>query len=305
MHSIYLERYNMICKYCTSEMVVKDGRTKGKQQYVCRSCGHKFVKGSDFPKMRVESQIITTAIDMYFEGLSVRKVRTQLEKIYHIQIGKSAIWKWIMKYSKLCSDYVETLTPHLLGIYHVDETAIKCKGVQKWFWEIIDEQTKFLVASHLSGSRTAEDAIALFEKSLRVAKKKPVSIYCDGLPAYIDGYNKVFYTMRKDTRPELIRRVGIRATHNQNAVERLHCTLKDRLRTTRGLKDEMPVRTLLQGWAVHYNFVRVHQTLRQTPAQASGIGMKNDWNVLVKEATKHNALNETKREEKPIEVVAK
>jgi transposase-like protein len=242
---------------------------------------------------------------MYYEGLSVRKVKTQLEKIYGIQIGKSAIWKWIMKYAKLCSDYVETLTPRLLGIYHVDETAIKCKGVQKWFWEIIDEQTKFLVASHLSGARTAEDAIALFEKSIRIAKRKPISIYCDGLPAYVDGYNKVFRTLKKDGRPELIRRVGIRNVHNQNAVERLHCTLKDRLKPARGLKDEEPVRTLLQGWAVHYNFVRVHQTLKQTPAQASGIEIKNDWNVLVKEATKRKALNDEREKEKLIEVVAK
>ena len=297
----------MPCKYCGSEKVVKDGKVKGKQQFVCRSCGHKFVEGSDFPKMRVESRIISTAIDMYYEGLSIRKVQNQLQKIFGIQIGKSAIWKWIMKYSKLCAEYVETLTPHLLGIYHVDETAIKCKGVQKWFWEIIDDQTKFLVTGHLSGSRTAEDAIALFEKSIRVAKRKPVSIYCDGLPAYIDGFNKVFYTMKKEGRPELIRRVGIRAIHNQNAVERLHGTLKDRLRPTRGLKGEDTVRTLLEGWAVHYDYVRKHQTLGMTPAQASGLTMKNDWHTIVKEATKFKATSGENRtvNEKPIEVVAK
>jgi putative transposase len=296
----------MLCKYCGSEKVVKDGRVRGKQQYVCHSCGHKFIEGSDFPKMRIESRIISTAIDLYFEGLSVRKVQNQLQKIFGIQIGKSAIWKWLVKYSTLCSIFVETLTPKLLGIYHVDETAIKCKGVQKWFWEIIDEQTKFLVASHLSGSRTAEDAIALFEKSLRIAKRKPISIYCDGLPAYVDGYNKVFRTLRKDTRPELIRRVGIKAIHNQNAIERLHGTLKDRLKPARGLKGEEKVRALLEGWTVHYNFVRKHQSLNgKTPAEASGIGMSNDWNVLVKEAIKFDAMKPHKNrvEEKPIEVV--
>jgi len=186
----------------------------------------------------------------------------------------------------------------------VDETAIKCKGVQKWFWEIIDEQTKFLVAGHLSGSRTTEDAIALFEKSVRVAKSKPTSIYCDGLPAYVDGYNKVFRTMKMEGRPELIRSVGIRNVHNQNSVERLHSTLKDRLKPTRGLKGERTVRTLLEGWVVHYNYVRKHQTLKMTPAQASGIDMKNDWHLLVKEATKYCALNDNIHE-KPIEVIAR
>jgi transposase-like protein len=293
------------CKYCESEKVVKNGKVEGKQQYSCKNCKHQFIEGSDFPKMRTKSRIISSSIDLWFEGLSVRKIQTQIEKLYSVKISQVAVWKWIVKYSKLVSQYVETLSPHLLGIYHVDETAIKCKGVQKWFWEIIDEQTKFLVAGHLSGARTSEDATELFEKSVKVAKRKPVSIYCDGLPAYVDGYNKVFRTLKKDTRPELIRSVGIRNVHNQNAVERLHGTLKDRLKPTRGLKGEETVRALLEGWVVHYNYVRKHQTLKgRTPAQASGINMKNDWHVLVQEATKNLALNEGKME-KPIAVVAR
>jgi transposase-like protein len=296
----------MICKYCQSENVVKHGKKGDKQRYLCKDCGHEFIEGSDFPRMRTESRIISSSIDFYFEGLSVRKIQPQIEKLYGVYVSQVTVWKWIMKYSKLCSQYVEILTPQLLGIYHVDETAIKCKGVQKWFWEIIDEQTKFLVASHLSGSRTAEDAIALFEKSVKVAKKKPVSLYCDGLPAYIDGYNKVFRTLRKDTRPELIRRIGIRAVNNNNFVERLHGTLKDRLKPTRGLKGEETVRTLLDGWVVHYNYVRKHQTLGKTPAHASGIEMENDWHVLVKQATRNMAIHKEeveRRNEKPIEMM--
>jgi transposase-like protein len=292
----------MQCKYCQSENVVKNGKVKDEQVYKCKVCGHRFTVGSDFPKMRTQSRIISSSIDMYFEGLSVRKIQTQIKKLFGIDASQMAVWKWIMKYSALVSQYVETLNPQLLGIYHVDETAIKCRGVQKWFWEMIDETSKFIVSSHLSGSRTTEDAITVFEKSIKVAKKKPISIYCDGLPAYVDGYNKVFRTLKKDTRPELIRSVGIRNVHNQNAVERLHGTLKDRLKPARGLKEEETVRTLLEGWVVHYNYVRKHQTLKMTPAQASGLDVEPDWNVLVKEATKEEAL---RREEKRIvEVIA-
>jgi transposase InsO family protein len=110
--------------------------------------------------------------------------------------------------------------------------------------------------------------------------------------------------MRKDTRPELIRKVGIRAVHNQNVVERLHSTLKDRIKPTRGLKGENSVRTLLEGWVVHYNYVRKHQTLKMTPAQASGLNVKNDWYNLVKDATKNEAKKEEKRVPQ-IEVIVK
>jgi transposase-like protein len=291
----------MQCKYCQSEKVVKNGSAKGEPIFKCKDCGHRFTLGSDFPRMRTQSRIISASIDLYFEGLSVRKIQTQISKLFDAHVSQMAIWKWIMKYSALVSQYVETLQPQLMGIYRADETAIRCKGVQKWFWEMIDEQTKFMVASHLSTARTKEDAIALFEQSVKVAKRNPVSIYCDGLPAYVDGYNKVFRTMKKEGRPELIRNVGIRNIHNQNAVERLHGTLKDRLRPVRGLKDEETVRTLLEGWSVHYNYVRKHQTLKMTPAQASGLDIKGDWNQLVKDATKEEALR--KEEKRIVEVI--
>ena len=294
----------MKCKYCQSTKIVKHGKANDKQRYLCKNCGHKFYGDSSFPRMRTESRIISASIDIYFEGLSVRKIQTQIEKLYGVHVSQVSVFNWIMKYSTMVSQYVETLKPQLMGIYRVDETAVKCKGVQKWFWEIIDEQSKFMVSSHLSSARTKEDAIALFEKSVRVAKRNPVSIYCDGLPAYVDGYNKVFRTMKKDGRPELVRNVGIRNVHNQNAVERLHGTLKDRLKPARGLKDEETVRTLLEGWSVHYNYVRKHQTIKMTPAQASGINMKNDWHMLVKEATKYNATHK-ELAQKPIEVMAR
>ncbi|MBI2937188.1 MAG: DDE-type integrase/transposase/recombinase [Thaumarchaeota archaeon] len=35
-----------------------------------------------------------------------------------------------------------------------DETVIKVDGNNKWFWEAIDEETRFLVASYLSDSRS-------------------------------------------------------------------------------------------------------------------------------------------------------
>jgi len=69
------------------------------------------------------------------------------------------------------------------------------------------------------------------------------------------------------------------------------------------LKDEETVRTLLEGWVVHYNYVRKHQTLKgKTPAQASGLNMKNDWYDLVKEATKNQATEEEKRIQQVVEV---
>jgi transposase-like protein len=297
----------MTCKYCGSENLVKNGHVHGKQFYLCKNCGHKFVEPKAYPKMRTKGRVVATAIDLYFDGLSVRKVRSQVDKIFGVKLSQVAIWKWIKKFSKIVSEYVETLEPDLMRIYKVDETAIKCKGVQKWFWEIIDEDTKFLVASHLSDSRTVEDVVALFEKSMRVAKKRPFIVYCDGLPAYPKGFNKVFWTRYKAERPELVRKVGLQAVNSNNLVERLHGTLKDRTKPMRGLKGEKTTRILLEGWVTHYNYVREHQSLGKTPAQASGIHVEANWHNLIKQAIKNRTEEELSEQKQPltIEVTAK
>jgi len=96
--------------------------------------------------------------------------------------------------------------------------------------------------------------------------------------------------MRKDTRVELVQRVGIRARETNNLVERLHCTLKDRTRCMRGLHSYESTKLLLEGWSVHYNCVRPHQTLGgKTPAQAARMNVPNNWKGLIDEATKYEA----------------
>jgi hypothetical protein len=96
--------------------------------------------------------------------------------------------------------------------------------------------------------------------------------------------------MRKDTRPELVQRVGIRARETNNLVERLHGTLKDRTKPMRGLKSFESTKALLEGYAIHYNFVRPHQSLGgKTPAQASRTDAPSSWKGLIEEATRHEA----------------
>ena len=70
-------------------------------------------------------------MNLYFEGLSVRKVQRQIAKISRVKVSQVAIWKWIMKYSKLVKEFVDNLKVELNGKFHVDETMIKCDGEYK------------------------------------------------------------------------------------------------------------------------------------------------------------------------------
>jgi transposase-like protein len=301
----------MLCKYCGSEKVVKNGKVKGEQVYKCKDCGHRFFLNGSFSKMRNDKNIVVAALNFYYDGLSLRKAQRNLEQIFGERISQVTILNWIKKYSRLVKEYIVTQVPQLSGLWHEDETMIQCEGRSIWFWEMIDEDTKFMVASHISGTRSMEDTIAIFQKGFDQSKVRPKAVFVDGSHLYSSAFNKVFWTMRKDTRPELVQRVGIKARETNNIVERLHGTLKDRTKSMRGLKAFESTKLLLEGYAVHYNCVRPHQSLGgKTPAQAARMQVPNNWKGLIEQATKHEAtllVNATKpkQEEQELKVISK
>jgi putative transposase len=270
------------------------------QRYLCNTCQHHFLDNEiHFPRMRVNDHVITTALNMYYGGLSSRKVAEQMSDLFGEQISHTTVLSWTQKYSRLVSAYVQTLQPSLSGKYHHDETAFRVGGEDRWFWEMIDEDTRFLVSHLLTESRTTEDAKQVFDMALKT--QRPTALFTDGSFAYDEAVRKVFYTRYKVNQVEWVRRVGIRARETNNKVERLHGTLKDRLRPARGLKHDHTAKAWLDGYVVNYNFCRTHQSIGKTPAQASGIEVKG-WKQLIQNATSERVKQEV--EDRPtIEVV--
>src|SRR6476620_9804017 len=243
----------MNCKFCKSENTVKNGKRFDLQRYLCKNCNHKFYENkAELPRMRNNTKVIVTSLNLYYGGLSMRKVVEQIENIFDEQLSQSTIHYWIHKYAKLVKAYVETLKPSLSGKYHHDETEIKVDGNGRYLWETIDEDTRYIVATLLSESRTSEAAINVFKQALE--KQRPISFFTDGSFAYDEAYNKVFYTRFKTNKVEWVRRVGIKARETNNIVERLHGTLKDRAKPMRGLKNDESSKELLDDYTINYNF---------------------------------------------------
>jgi transposase-like protein len=82
----------MTCKYCLSETVKPAGSMKGRKLVKCLTCRHRFFENQNLPRMKVNKHAIVTAISLYFEGLSVRKVSRQLENIFGEKVSPMSIW---------------------------------------------------------------------------------------------------------------------------------------------------------------------------------------------------------------------
>jgi transposase-like protein len=103
-----------------------------------------------------------------------------------------------------------------------------------------------MVAEHLSPTRTIKDSTKLFTDASNRMVKRPKIIYSDGCFAYRKGFNKAFYTNKRDN-TILIQNIGINGRPHQNIVERLHGSLKDMLRARRGMNSDTSMKTMLDG----------------------------------------------------------
>ncbi len=155
-----------------------------------------------------------------------------------------------------------------------------------YLWNVMDRKTRFLLASKLSRFRDAIGGENAFKEALKVAhQSRPERVFTDSLQAYNDAIRFAF----PQGKPEHVAKAGVRKTHaNNNRIERLNGTLRERVKVQRGWKT--PSTPLAEGQRIHYNFVKPHAGLEgQTPAQVAGIGVQgeNKWLAMLKASVCH------------------
>ena len=276
------------CKYCGSTNLVRYGTYQGIQKYLCKDCGHTFTDNAAIPYMHTPLVCIGAALSAYYRGMSLEKIRRHLDQQYGITPSKSTLYYWLIRFSKIAIEEAKKYKPEVGNVWVADETVLRVSGKKidrlkkgVWFWDIIDSKTRFLLASHLSQSRRLDDAEALMDKAWRRAGKSPRIILTDKLAAYLDGISIVF----NRTTTKHIQSEGFTSEPNTNLIERFHGSLKERIKIMRGLKSMKTARLLLDGWLVHYNFFRPHESLKgKTPAQVAGIKFPySNWLGVVRQ----------------------
>ena len=277
------------CMYCGSPNIVKDGIRHNKhgdiQKYHCRECERYFSFNIGFEKMKHNPQAVTTAMQLYFSGESLRNTQRSL-RLLGVQVSHQTVYNWIKKYVTLMKEYVEKLKPKVGDTWRADELWVKIKGDMKYVFALMDDETRFWIAQEVADSKYKHDARNLFRKGKEVMGKSPKKIITDGLPAYRDAYKKEFWTMKKATRAEHIRHIKIQGDRNNNKMECLNGEIRGREKVMRGLKKkDTPI---LKGCQIFHNYIRPHEGLKgKTPAEAFGIEIEgeNKWLTLIQNAS--------------------
>ncbi|MGA2625910.1 MAG: DDE-type integrase/transposase/recombinase [Candidatus Bathyarchaeia archaeon] len=282
------------CIYCESPNIVRDGirhNINGDiQRFTCRSCGKRFVRNLGFERLKATPQIVTSALQLYFTGESLRNTKKFL-KLQGVDVSHQTIYNWIKRYTALMAKYLDKITPQVSGTWRADELYVKIKGDMKYLFAIMDDQTRFLIAQEVADSKERHDAQHLFQMAKEVTEINPKILITDGLRSYHNAWLKEFRTNKLETSTQHIRHITLAGTHHNNKMERLNGEIRDREKVFRGLKkSDTPI---LTGYQIFHNYVRPHEALNgKTPSEAAGIKVEGDnkWLTLIQNASKNKRL---------------
>jgi len=263
------------CPRCGAgqEYLVKIGCRKNRsgpvRRFKCKKCGHTFTERLAFKSMRSDPFIIVLALDLYLKGLSTRMVAHHLSTMYGYNISHMTIYRWFRKYVKLISAYVKKLKPRVGKRWHADEMKVSIDGKPAYLWNILDRKTRFLLASYITTSRGAREALRVLETAIERAGIKPTEFVTDGL----SSYSKAVEILKIKRH---VRNVKFSGKTNNNVIESLHSTLKPRIKAARRMGSKKSAREFAEAISIYYNFIRPHLTLRdRTPSKKAEITIEN------------------------------
>ena len=243
----------------------------------------------------------SSALSSYYEGLSINAIRRNLDQQYHVNPSSETVFSWVNKYTNEAIGKTKDLHPEVGDTWIADETYVRvdrrkrneaevinpyeATKKDRWviFWDIIDSDTRYLLASLVTTTRGTADAKKLMELAEKRAGKTPKVVVTDSLKVYLDGIEQAYgsETTHKQGSPFDIQ-------NNTNLIERFHSTLKERTKVMRALRNKETTQTFTDGWLLYYNYLKPHMSLdNKTPAETAKLEYPfKNWSDITNQHTK-------------------
>lgn len=123
------KKVKVVCPNCSSTDTIKWCKRKTQnrgliQRHKCKACNFYFTFDDGFYRMRNNPQKITQAVDLFYRGVSTRKVQEHLAIFHPHNANNSTVYRWVVKYSKLISKFTDRLKVNVGSEVQIDE--MKC-----------------------------------------------------------------------------------------------------------------------------------------------------------------------------------
>jgi transposase-like protein len=239
--------------------------------------------------MRNSPQKITLCLDLFYRGVSTRKVQEHLQAFYPHNSSHKSIYKWIVKYARVISSFTDNLKLQVGKEIQTDEMEYhrrkshKHKGVAKnWFIDVIDCKTRFMIASNYSKAREQKEIRQVLNRVKKKTENQVKIVTTDGLVHYPKVIKKVFgYNNLLGKHNVFHNKVNASAGEGFNImIERLHNNIRQRTKTFRGFHGSVDsANAIMKGYETYYNFITRHQAIDKCPYELACPELKEELNV--------------------------
>ena len=261
------ETFSVHCPACGSDHISKAGRQSGEQRYRCMGCDKWFRHNGMAAGRKVDAAQMGLAIRLFYSGMSYKQIGETMADAFDIpEPSKGTIYGWVKEHTDKAMAVMPDYPAQVGTEWVADDMMVDVGGQKVWNWNVMDSETRYVLASRLAKERNARQAEIVIAKALRAAGKPPKSIKTDKLRSYTAAMDAEF--------PEIkhIQSQGMKAEVNNNLSERLQGTYRQRVKTLRGLDSLETGQRYLDGWTLTYNLFREHESLGfDTPGQRAKV----------------------------------
>lgn len=260
------KKTNIICKFCGSREVVRNGLHKNEQYWLCKACGHGFLNNHNLPKMKYPPDTIATSVNNYYSGNSITNICKGIEPRHNVLPSSSTVYAWIKRLTLIALKEEKKYTPKASERWAFSEKEIVLNSQSYRLCYIIDLETRFILAIKLSVSKRAVDLGSFLQAAQAKAQKLPRELYLPGGRSYRDSLKSAF-----DANSDKILIVTDVQREKESYAELSGVTILERLKPWYGSGEESRTQIILDGFAFHYNFLRLNEKLGSVPARAASI----------------------------------
>lgn len=290
----------IVCPNCNSINIIKRGKRKTEnrgliQRYGCLYCNKRFIENDGFFKMKNAPQKVTLCLDLFYRGISTRKVQEHLQAFYPHNSSNVSIYKWIIKYSKMINKFTDNLKLKVGKELQVDEMEYQVKKRKSWFIDSIDTETRFMVSSEFTKTRKQKELKRVILKAKQKTDNQIQICTTDGYTAYERIIKNIFGYNRQAHRCNVIHNKVTQLKNEgfNHKVERMHSNIRARTKTFRSFHGSVKTaNAVMKGYEIYYNFIRKHQAINCCPYELACPELKdklglNKWLGLIKLATQN------------------
>jgi len=215
--------------------------------------------------MRYPLDVVVKGVGDYYSGISLNNIKESIYRRWGLCPSDCSIYGWVKKLTKMALSKVIIYIPKIGDKWLAYDFALGQKDGKKYYLiNIIDCDTRFLLASNLTDGCNRKDIINTFEAAKRRAGGlSPKVLLSNGWQACNISLKQVFWPDNKHLTTMHFKNEGA----SRNIMEDWNSVLKDRLRPTFGMNKSQTHQLLLKGFTIHYNFFIPNKNLEgKTPA---------------------------------------